>query len=72
MEKQQIREALKEFCLKISGGCDIQSDGWPCSTCLCFSLGELVDEKADEYQEHNDPPDRINEVWRFILQAREL
>ena len=51
--------------------CDIQQNGWPCGTCTCFLLGQLMPENAPEYSEHNDPIDRINEVWRAILQIRE-
>ena len=34
-------------------------------------LGKLLPHTAQEYVEHNDPVDRVNEVWRAILQLRD-
>jgi hypothetical protein len=57
-------------------GCSLQkaADGsdWPCGTCVCALLGRLLDESAPEYSAHNVPIDRINEVWRAILQMRDF
>jgi hypothetical protein len=48
--------------------CAIQEDAdgteWPCGTCACALLGKVMPTTAPEYSEHNDPVDRINEVWR--------
>ncbi len=57
-------------------GCELQEgadgDAWPCGTCTCALLGSLMPTAAPEYSEHNEPVDRINEVWRAILQIREF
>ena len=45
--------------------------GWPCGTCACALLAALLPHTAAEYGEHNDPIDRVNEVWRAILQIRD-
>lgn len=73
-DKKQLREKIRKFVVEISGGCEIQGEDkqlWPCGTCLNHILGELVDKHKPEYNERNEPPDRINEVWRFILQMRD-
>jgi hypothetical protein len=44
---------------------------WPCGTCVCELLGVLLPPSAPEYAEHNEPVDRVNEVWRAILQMRD-
>ena len=66
---------LRELLIKHTGGCAIQEDKrgnlWPCGTCVCALLGSVLDEGAPEYAEHNEPVDRINEVWRAILQMRD-
>jgi hypothetical protein len=57
-------------------GCGLQegADGreWPCGTCVCGLLGSLMSPTAPEYSEHSDPVDRVNEVWRAILQIRDF
>ena len=59
-----------------TNGCDIQggADGsaWPCGTCICSLLGALMPPDAPEYSLHNEPIDRVNEVWRAILQMRDF
>jgi hypothetical protein len=54
--------------------CEAQegADGsfWPCGTCTCAFLATIIREDKD-YYDHNAPPDRINEVWRAILQIRD-
>ena len=68
-------EAIRVALIDATNGCAIQdsADGtsWPCGTCVCSLLASVLDESAPEYAEHNDPPDRINEVWRAILQIRD-
>lgn len=84
---EQARESLRRWAVKVACGCTVQSGrnrdgemldyGWPCGSCFCAGLGRLLGgdieryEATEEYQAHSDPPDRINEVWRFILQTRE-
>lgn len=71
---QSIREIAASL-IEATGGCALQeaADGslWPCSTCTCALLKLFLSEAAPEYHEHNTPPDRINEVWRAILQLRD-
>ena len=75
IEKEKLRQSIRNLAVKISSGCKVQEgkDGrsYPCGTCFCAGLGNLVNEKREEYKEHNDKPDRINEVWRFLLQLRD-
>jgi hypothetical protein len=67
-KKQAVKE-LREWLVKWTGGCNVQN-GFPCGTCACHLLGELMNEESKEYKEHNKPVDRINEVWRAILQIK--
>jgi hypothetical protein len=60
-------DELREWLVFWTGGCDIQG-GFPCGTCVCGLLDELG---VNEDKQHNKPIDRINEVWRAILQIRE-
>lgn len=73
-KKEDAREEIRKTLVYLSG-CELQegADGksWPCGTCLLAILGDLVDEKAAEYHEHNSQIDRLNEVWRFVLQLRD-
>jgi hypothetical protein len=62
---------LRKLLVKYSGGCSIQN-GYPCGTCLTNIFSDLLTVDAPEYNEHNDPVDRVNEIWRGILQMREL
>jgi hypothetical protein len=39
---------------------------------VCSLLGSIMPPTAPEYSEHNDPVDRVNEVWRAILQIRDF
>ena len=74
-EKIKYRKTMRNWAVKISGGCTVQQgdDGqtYPCGSCFCAGLGQLIDEKKADYKEHNEPVDRINEVWRFLLQLRD-
>ena len=74
-DKINLQEYINHLAVDISAGCNIQEGkdgrGWPCGTCFCAGLAELIDTKSKEYKEHNDKVDRINEVWRFILQLRD-
>ena len=68
---KQAKEELRQWLVKYTAGCDLQ-DGWPCGTCFIALLDRLgLDEKQEEYHEHNEKIDRANEVWRAILQIRE-
>ena len=73
---RQFIEDLRLALINGTGGCCLQegADGkeWPCGTCACSLLGSLMSPTAPEYSEHNDPIDRVNEVWRAILQIRDF
>lgn len=75
MSPQAFREALRQCLIDATGGCALQqaTDGslWPCGTCTCAFLAMLLSKNVPEYHEHNSPTDRINEVWRAILQLRD-
>ncbi len=67
-EKNKCVEELKRW-LASWTGCGEPHDGWPCGACtrrLFASLGAVEDDA-----EHNEPVDRVNEVWRAIIQIRE-
>lgn len=66
-ETKQARTELKNWLNKWTL-CTVQ-DGWPCATCT-FSVLKQLGLKEDG--EHNNPIDRFNEVWRGILQIREI
>jgi sulfate adenylyltransferase subunit 1 (EFTu-like GTPase family) len=72
---RQFVEDLRRALIKATNGCNIQegADGkeWPCGTCVCDLLGRVMPETAPEYSQHNTPIDRVNEVWRAILQIRD-
>jgi hypothetical protein len=74
MTKIFIKE-LRELLVKHTGGCAIQeaSDGalWPCGTCVCALFASVLDDTDPQYREHNDNHDRVNELWRAILQIRD-
>jgi hypothetical protein len=67
---EAVRTALVE-----ATACGIQESvvgkNWPCGTCTCDLIVKLLPESAPEYAEHNDPVDRVNELWRAILQMRD-
>ena len=60
------KEDLKKYLVKHTK-CAIQSNGWPCGTCTIALLNRLG---IKEDGIRNKPVDRINEVWRAILQVR--
>ena len=72
---EEARESLRLWSVKYTGGCAIQQaeNGklWPCGTCFNALLGKLLGTDKTAYNEHNKPVDRINEVWRAILQIRD-
>ncbi len=75
LDALQAREELREWLVRQTG-CNVQRGkdrkSWPCGTCFVALLqGIGLNSKRDEYQEHNKPVDRINEVWRAILQIRD-
>lgn len=79
-EKISKIEKIREFLIELTNGCSIQGGlvkgkmenfGWPCGTCTTYALSELIDNKDPMTHEHNEPIDRINEIWRGILQIRE-
>jgi hypothetical protein len=82
MEKkyQKAREDLRLWLVE-NTGCEIQGGyvegkkqiyGWPCGTCVAHLFDKLgLDIRKKEYNEHNDEVDRVNEVWRAILQIRD-
>jgi hypothetical protein len=79
MGTNRQREFVEELRLALvngTNGCGLQegADGkaWPCGTCTCALLGSLMPTTAPEYLRHNEPIDRVNEVWRAILQIRDF
>jgi hypothetical protein len=74
-EKTLLREKFRLWSIEVAGGCSLQEgedgEAYPCGTCFNAGLGELITEYNEEYNGHNDEPDRINEVWRFLLQLRD-
>jgi hypothetical protein len=67
-------ESFRRWLVKHTG-CKLQegSEGkdYPCGTCTIHLLSSMgINVAAPEYDEHNEPVDRLNEVWRFILQMR--
>jgi hypothetical protein len=74
--QHEFIEDLRLALIKGTHGCELQEGAngksWPCGTCTCALLGSVLPETAPQYAEHNDPVDRINEVWRAILQIRDL
>lgn len=73
---KEAREAFRMFLIAGTHGCVIQEGagelGWPCGTCTIAFLEKLgLDPKDPQYSQHNKKVDRMNEVWRAILQIRE-
>lgn len=71
MENYEKNKCVEEFkrWLASWAGCGELENGWPCGTCtrqLVASLGAVEDNA-----QHNEPIDRVNEVWRAIIQIRE-
>jgi len=66
-EKKRAIKELKEWIIKYTHGCVVNNGGWSCGTCTCALLQDLG---IKENGEHNKPVDRVNEVWRAILQLR--
>ncbi len=58
---EDLRELLTNYT-----ECEVQGS-WPCGTCTTDFLTEIG---VREDGEHNDDVDRVNEVWRAILQIR--
>ena len=77
----EAREELRLWLEKFTGGCAVQAGyineekadfGWTCGTCFMALLNGLgLDDTKEEYQEHSEPVERHNEVWRAILQIRD-
>lgn len=67
-----LKEQTRRWAIAVSGGCDVQesADGklWPCGTCFTYGIAALG---ANANGQHNNPPDRTNEVWRAILEIRD-
>jgi len=74
--QREFIEDLRLALIKGAGGCAIQEGAngksWPCGTCVCALLGSVMPHAAPEYSRHNEPVDRVNEVWRAILQIRDF
>lgn len=74
--EREFIEDLRLALIKGTFGCALQegADGseWPCGTCVCALLGSIMPHAAPEYSQHNKPVDRVNEVWRAILQIRDF
>lgn len=69
----EAREELRKWAVKYTCRCTIQEGvngrPWPCGSCFCDLLGCIG---IAETGEHNDPVDRTNEVWRAVLQCRDV
>jgi hypothetical protein len=79
MEIYRQREFVEDLRLALvngTNGCGLQegADGkaWPCGTCTCALLERLLPVAAPDYSRHNEPIDRVNEVWRAIVQIRDF
>ena len=74
--RRQFVEDLRRALVDGTAGCNLQEGAngkaWPCGTCTCSLLGDLMAIDAPAYSLHNEPVDRVNEVWRAILQIRDL
>ena len=74
--QREFVEDLRLALINGTNGCGLQNgaDGkiWPCGTCICALLESLMPITAAEYSRHNEPVDRVNEVWRAILQIRDF
>jgi hypothetical protein len=78
---EKIREEFRFWLVRAVGGCEIQGGyirgkkqncGWPCGTCLIHLFKKIgLNPRKKEYQERNDEVDRLNEVWRAVLQIRD-
>jgi len=64
---KEAKEEFRQWLVKHTRGCDIQSDGWPCGTCVIDLLVRLG---VKENGNHNVEISRENEMWRGILQIR--
>lgn len=75
-QARKLIENIRTNLVEATSGCAIQQSAcgekWPCGTCVCAVLGEMLARDAAEHSQHNDPVDRINEVWRAILQMRDF
>jgi len=72
---KEAREELRKWLVKYTG-CGVQEGingkNYPCGTCFMALLDSLgLDGHNPEYEEHNKPVDRHNEVWRAVLQIRD-
>ena len=68
---KEIKEQLRQWLVDSTQGCDIQNK-WPCETCTLELLRQIgLNPRKKEYEERNKPIDRLNEVWRAILQIRD-
>jgi hypothetical protein len=74
-DKKSFLNDFRELLVTHCGGCAIQEakDGteWPCGTCVTALFGSVLDVNSKEYDEHNEDVDRVNEIWRAILQMRD-
>ncbi len=74
IDYKKAREDLRLWLIKYTG-CDIQeskSGNYPCGTCVIDLLKKIgLEANKEEYNEHNEEIDRLNEVWRAILQIRD-
>lgn len=71
----KAREELRKWAVKWTK-CGIQEGidrkECPCGTCFCALLENIgLNPRKKEYKEHNVKVDRINEVWRALLQIRD-
>jgi hypothetical protein len=76
----QAREEMRQWLVKYTHckahdgyiGHEMHDASWPCGTCVMAFLSELgLTDEDEQYHVHNAAIDRLNEVWRAILQIRE-
>lgn len=75
VKNEKAREELRQWLINNSD-CECQEGihGWtyPCGTCLFALLKNIgLNPNNKMYKEHNKEVDRLNEVWRAILQIRD-
>jgi hypothetical protein len=75
VKNEKAREELRKWLIK-NTKCKIQvsnnGKAYPCGTCVIHLLNSIgLNPKVKEYKLHNEKVDRLNEVWRAILQIRD-
>lgn len=70
LSDDKAKEEFRRFLIR-NTGCTMQQDKngkpYPCGTCTIDLMKRMG---MKESKQHNKPVDRLNEVWRGILQVR--